>query len=374
MKHVSVLALSAMTTIGAIPFGAIAAGPVSHLNANGIAVHNITVIQHSAILNAFDNFNGQYTTSFTDSTGQDTIAEYVTPQEQTTQNRDLSKDYGKMSTYGEYGDDGTVFLQKRGRSGGDSDIDTPLWIDWHHTKNQAKFDKFKSVDSNQDIISLGFADNPNVLSNGYSQFGGFGGIVLSNEETDNTELQENGGYIGLYQGYHINNLNINLAADFGTLYTDVKSPIADQNLTNLWLGVAAKISYDIALDQESVLQPGLYAGYTWVHSNGYETTSGHMASINDFNAFELSPALRIISHIGNGWYGTISGRYIFNFASGGDVQINAPGVTELDLMDYAEYGLSFEKNWEQFNFAISLNRCDGGRTGWNGGIHMQYRF
>lgn len=374
MKHVSVLALSAMTTIGAIPFGAIAAAPVSHLNSNGIAVHNIAVIQHSAMLNAFDGFNGQYTTSFTKPVYQDATPDYIITEEPVEQKRDVSKDYGKMPTYGEYGDDGTVFLKNRGRNGGDDTFNNSLWLDWHHVQDSAKFDKYKPVDSNQDLISVGFADTPEQLSNGYAQFGGFGGIIISSEDADNTELTESGEYVGLYRGYRINNLNINLGADFGTLFTDVKSPLSKQDLTNLWLGAAANISYDIVLDKESVFQPGLYAGYTWVHSTGYDSRSGHGVSFDDFNAFELSPALRIISKLGNDWYGTISGRYVFNFASGGDAHINHPDVDELDFVDYAEYGVTFEKNMERFNFAISLNRRDGGRTGWNGGVRMQYRF
>jgi hypothetical protein len=367
MKYTSVLAL---VVGGIIPLGANAAN-VPYINANGIATHNIMVIQHSAILNAFNHFDGLHnTTSFTG------FAETAKPHIDNNNDNNVDSDiYGKMPTYGEYGDDGTVFLPGRGRSGGD-EIATgaPLWLDWHHTQDSAKFDKYKSVDSRNDLISVGFANTPKQLSNGYSQFGGFGGFVSSEEDAGDVDLHETGGYIGLYNGYRLDNMHINMAANFGTMYTDIESLLGDQNLTNVYMGAATNISYDIVLENALVLQPGLYAGYTWVYSHGYESGTEHSVSFNDFNAFELSPSVRAITQVGDGWYAALSARYAFNFTSGGDADMHNPTVSELDMDDYGEYGISFEKNMDRFNFAAVLSYRNGGRTGWNGGVRMQYRF
>ena len=363
MKDISVFT---MFVAGVVTLGA-NAEQVPYINANGIATHNITVMQHTAMRNIFDNFNGLRTTSFS------VVKDGTEPF--TGDDTDSHDIYGKMPTYGEYGDDGTVFLPIRGRNGGDAvATGAPLWLDWHHTQDTAKFENFKSVDSRNDLISFGFANAPKQLTNGYSQFGGFGGLIISNEDAGNTDLQETGGYIGLYNSYNISKLHIDMAADFGTLYTDIDSSFGNQDLTNVYMGAAANISYDIVLNNAPVLQPGLYAGYTWVYSHGYESAGGHDVSFNDFNAFELSPSIRAITQVGNGWYAALSARYVFNFASGGDANIHSPVVSELDLMDYGEYGVSIERILDRFSFAASLNRRNGGRTGWNGGVRMQYRF
>ena len=89
-----------------------------------------------------------------------------------------------LSGVGEYGDDGTVFSAPgRGRSGGDSDGTLALWLDWQHAWDDAKFNHYNRVESNYDLISLGFSNEPNYTSNHYARFGGFGG---RNEKNDGT--------------------------------------------------------------------------------------------------------------------------------------------------------------------------------------------
>ena len=366
MKHVSVLALSAMTTIGVIPFGAYAA-PVSHLHANSIAAHNIMVMQRSAMLNAFDNFDGSAAITL----GEPTVAPQA-PEEDTQPAEDPTEKYGKMPTYGEYGDDGTVFLS--GRSGGEFPVLNSNWIDWQYSDGLAKFDGFSRVDSKSNVISLGFSDEASAIKGGFSEFGGFGGVILAQEDAGSVELSETGEYIGLYRAYNIYGFSIKAAADFGALFNDAESALGDYDFTNLWAGAALNLSYNIVLDETSTIQPGVYAGYTWINSDGYKSDSGKRVSIDDFHMFEVSPSLRAITHIGDGWFGIMSGRYVFNYVNGGDATIAGVTLPELEMKDYSEYGLSVEKTSERFSVAASIYRRDGGRAGWLGGLQIRYLF
>ena len=367
MKKTSVWLLSVATTFGFAPFNTHAAN-VSHLSANGIAVNNIAVMQHSIMHNAFDNFDRSMANAL-DRPPKEAFKSGT--KTEPTPVKDPAKDYGKMSNYGEYGDDGTVFSS--GRSGGDLDTSNAIWLDWQHAQDYAKFDGFHRVDSNHDIISIGFSDVPSQWNSGASEFGGFGGVIISDEDSGTVKLSETGEYVGLYYAQHSSGFNLNSAINFGTLFSDTKSDAYGKYaLTNLWAGAAVNASYNILLDETSVLQPGLYGGYTWIYSDGYQTANGHGISFNNFQAFELSPSLRAITHIGEGWVGIMSARYVFNFADGGELKKS--GMSELDLADYCEYGLSFERSSEVLSFAISLNRRDGGRSGWSGGLHARYRF
>lgn len=369
MKNISVLALSAMTTIGALPFSAYAT-PVSHLHANGIAANNIMVIQHSALLGAFNNFDGSMAVSM----GKRSIPEQpAEPVSEPKQEEKAKPDrYGTMPLYGEYGDDGTVFSS--GRSGGEYSALDSGWIDWHHTNDTTKFDDFSSMKSRSDIISLGVTSARNQLDGGFSQWGAFGGIAIANEENSAVDINERGGYIGIYSGYHMYGFNISVAGDFGALFNSAESDFGTDDFTNIWLGGALNASYDIVLDDTFTLQPGAYLGYTWIKSNSYESDSGHDIKNSDFNMIEVAPSLRAIKRITGDWYGAMSVRYVFNFANGGDATIAGTKLPELELGNYSEYGISIEKNIERFNVAIMLNRRDGGRTGWNGGVQVHYAF
>ena len=366
MKHISFFALG---TIFALNIGNANAAPLSHPYANSVATRNIGVMQHTIMLNAFNSFDIAPTSPFEKHV-------VVVPDEKENVDSDM---YGKMPmygeklTYGEYGDDGTVFLS--GRNGGDITSQTPVWINWQHAQDHAHFDGFNGLDSNYDLISLGFADEEYVGDDYVSKFGGFGGLAFAREKDASVmKLSETGEYVGLYYGYHKNGLNIQTAADMGALFNDVESAYGMDKFTNLWLGVAANASYNIVLDEESILQPGLYAGYTWIYSYGYDNASGNKISADNFNMFEISPSLRAITHIAGGWYGAMSARYVFNFEDGGNENINGVSLSDLDLDDYAEYGLSLERTVERLSIIANINRRDGGRTGWNGGINLKYIF
>lgn len=368
MKNISLLTIGAFA---ALSTSASFAKTISPLQANSITAGNIAVMQHSVMLNAFDNFGA----SMTRVIAERPVAEsnVIIPKDEPISQELPTDQYGKMLFYGEYGDDGTVFSKTRGRSGGDSSEIPALWLNWQHAQDYAKFDKFKRVDSNYDLMSLGISDDYAYADGDYSSFGGFGGLAIAHEDSQSIKLSEAGEYVGLYYAYHVNNgFVLQTAADGGALFTDAKSDYGKHDFTNLWLGVAANALYNVYLDDVSVLQPSLYIGYTWIHANGYKPQPN--VTTNDFGIFELSPAIKAITHIADGWYASMSVRYVANFTNGGETHDAGVVMPNVELMNYYEYGLSVEKSLSHFNFVASINRRDAGRTGWNGNIRMIYAF
>jgi len=361
MKHISLLAISAIITAAAIPFGANAA-PVPLSHSAGIVTNNIATMQHTIMLNAFDNFDGSMAVTMGDYSSLEPL-----------QSGGCSPVYGKTYCKGDiYGDDATA--RSCGHSGGDVAASGYDWFDWRHAQDKAEFKDFDKIKSNYDLISLGFSSDPKKLSHGFSQYGGFGGVALGREKGDDFKLTENGGYIGLYNGYHIGGFNITGAADVGVLFSDTKSDMTDYDFTNLWVGAAINTSYNIMLGSKFTLQPGVYLGYTWIYSDGYESATGNDISIDSAHMFEVTPFLRALLSMGGDWYAAASARYVFNFNAGGDTKVAGAKIPELELKDYVEYGLSIEKGIDRFNMAISLYRHDGGLTGWAGGINLRYIF
>ena len=357
MKHISVFALSAIMMA---QFGAHAA-PVTNLNSAGVITNNIATMQHSIMLNTMNNFGS--------ATNMGAYSDYKTPRDP---HEKCPPIYGKMRPYGEYGDDGTVF--ESGRSGGEIGPSNYNWFDWQHAQDNVEFKDFDKIKSRYDIISMGFANEPERINGGYKQFGGFGGLIIASEKNDVVKTSEMGGFLGLQQAYHLYGFNITAAGDFGALFSDAKSAPGKYSFSNFWLGAGLNASYDIKLAESFILQPGVYGGYTWIYSKGYQTETGDSISIDSLNNLEVSPSLRAITRFGEGWYATLSGRYVFNFESGGDAKIAGATIPELELMDYAEYGVGIEKNTDRFGIGVSLNRRDGGRTGWIGELNIKYIF
>lgn len=371
MKSASLFAITAFIITAADAF---AAAP--HMYANTVSVHNIGAIQHSIMLGAMQSFEGSVSAAL------GSRAKIVTPALQEENADKNSADlygrmplYGTMHLYGEYGDDGSVY--KKGRSGGDAlqrPVINSIWINWQHFGDDLKFKHYDRLDSDYDLIMFGLAGGEAQLGNGISEWGLYGGYVGGTQENKFLNIDENGGYFGLYAGYNIKNFNLSASVNAGALYNRAENEFGTDEYANMWAGGALNATYNIALDNTFTLQPGVYAGYTWVKSANYVSHSGDNVANQNFAVFEVAPALRAIKHIGKGWFGFIGFRYTFAFANGAEAILNGVNLSELDTDNYAEYGIGIEKSIDRFNVSLNFNRRDGGRAGWNGGLNLKYIF
>ena len=350
--------------------------------ANGMTARNIGAIQHSVMIGAIENFEGSAASAL----GPRGRIPLNLNAEEVPTRADYGEmaRYGTMPMYGEYGDDGTVL--RRGRNGGDNDENTHrrrtrrpkmnnIWLAWEHYGDDAKYSNMQTTDSPYDLIMFGLSVQRAQLQGGVSEWGMFGGYVGGTQENDYMEIHENGGYVGIYNGYNIREFYLSFAADAGALYNraEAKNTASDE-FANLWIGASINTKYNIRLTDEFTLQPGAYIGYTWIKSANYISVAGAMLDNNNFNMFEISPALRAIQHIGRGWYGTLGARYAFNLKSSGKAYANNVQLPDLDTKDFVEYGVGVEKSIDRFNIAVNLGRHDGGRRGWNGGFSLKYIF
>ena len=386
MKHISLLsvfvaAAGVATSAHTAPMGAYA---------NGIATHNIAVIQHSIMMTTFNPLDiapaGTPSTQCAGHFVRHTHDEKTAENDKTVVDPSLYGKmpiYGETKYYGEYGDDGSL-KRKSGRSGGDEEESAPaeterrfvgnLTVGWQHFDDQVEFDNVAKTDSKYDLISLNLVGGRNQLSGGVSEWGLFGGFINSDEEADSLTTAENGGYIGLYKGYSLHGVGLSMGVNGGILRNKGEMPAGTDKFNNKWLGAALNITYNIALTDSFSLQPGAYAGYTWIKSANYTSVTGDKIENDNLKMFEMSYALRAITHIGNNWYGILSGRYVMNMANDANITVAGAALPELELDNYWEYGIMIEKNIDRFNIGVSINRRDGARTGWNGGVILKYIF
>ena len=364
MKYTSLFVLPIL--IGVVSVDATAM-PLTY--AGAVSGNNIGAMQFSLATRAMDSFKGNE-------------LNIVTPRprpivQNTTSTDKNSRDlygtmpmYGTMPVYGEYGDDGTVFM---GRNGGDVPTLDNMWIAWQHYDEYAKFDNLARMDVDYDLVMAGVALGNLNFMGGTSNWGVFGGYVGHDTDGAPVKVSGDGGYFGIYNGFDAYGAAFDFVADFGAIGMDAKDGAASDDVSSMWAGLAANVSYKIMLDDTFALVPGIYGGYTWIDTDDY-TVYGNTVRNDALHMFNVAPGVCAVKHIADGWYGTIGAQYVFTFTDGGAT--HAPGVklNELDIDDYSEYGIGLEKSIDKFGFAININRRDGARTGWNGGIKVKYVF
>ncbi len=375
MKKISLLTLCLFI----LPFNGVFAATGSHVYANTFTTNNITAFQHSIMTTAMQTFEG------TAAAALGGRARLVSHSDDSKYLYGTTPMYGRPKLYGEYGDEGKSTEIQTGHNGGDviTEIDTDkdprpvlnsTWLTWQHFDDEVKFKGYDELNTDTDIIMFGIAGGEAQRGIGISEWGVFGGYIGGDQKNEFININENGGYIGLYTGYNIQKFNLSFAVNAGALYNNAEHENGGDEFANMWAGAALNATYNIALDDSFTIQPGVYAGYTWIGSANYISASNDYIANKNFNTFEVAPEIKAIKHIAKGWFGTLNFKYAFMMGPDGDVVVNGIQLENLDTRDYAEYGIGIEKSIDRFNVALNINRRDGGRAGWNGGFNLKYIF
>lgn len=366
MKYTHFLGFSALAMLAALPSGAIA---MPYAYANAISAHNISAFQLSITNTAIQTFSGSSAAALGGSK-RAAVANQVATQRKAAK----ARVYGRMSTYGEFNDDGGT--ASYGRSGGD--IGRPelnsVWFNWGHFGDDVKFDNFDRLDSDYDIAMMGVSGGDFQLMGGIAHWGIFGGYVGGTQENSAINLDENGGFVGLYSGLQLGNYMVAVTLNAGVLDNTVDNITDSDNYSNMWTGAALDMRYNMALDDTFTLQSQIYANHTWVRSASFRTASDMNIDNDNFHMFTVAPGLRAIKHIANNWYGFMGVRYTFNFTTGGEAQLDGTALPELEMDDYSEYYIGLEKSIDRFSISANIGRRDGGRFGWIGGLNLKYLF
>lgn len=369
MKHTAYLTTLSLFLLAFAPEAH--AATHAQMYANTITAHNIVAFQHSITQTVFSSFSGS--TRFNYDTPE-TPSSYSLPEtyENPATTYGHAPMYGTAPTYGEYNDDG-----RTGRNGGDTiSANTALsniWLNWEHLNGSAKFDDFAHLNSKTNIYTFGITGGKSETNPDLSKWGLYTGFVENQQKNREIQIKSQGGYFGIYNGDKIGNTGLYFTVNGGVLSNKATTTHGNDEYTNFWVGGAVSTTYDFALDNSFVIQPGINLGYTWIRSENYTSASGQVTN-NNFHMLEVTPALRAIKHIANGWFGALNAKYITTLDNGGETYINNTPVTTPQADDYHEYTISLEKNVSNLNLYINFGRQEGARTGWIGDINIKYIF
>lgn len=333
----------------------------AHIYANTTTAHSVAILQHTIAQNAFSSF-GVPTTG--------TTHQHTTNTEDPNTTYGHAPLYGTMSIYGEYNDDG--------RSGGDNAYArrtlNNLWIDWQHANINTNLDNTARLNTKYDLLMAGLASGETKFKYGHATWGIYTGFLDAQHHNHDITTKSQGGFFGIHNKYATKNFNLATTINGGVIDNTSDTTFGTDEHTNFWISGTINTGYNIALDHTFTLQPGIQTGYTWIKAENYTSASGDILTNDAFDIFEVTPTIRAIKHIANGWYGTLDAKYVMFFTDGGDITVNSAKYNTPSDMHFSEYGLSLEKSVGYITLRANIARRDGAHDGWIGGLNFKYLF
>jgi len=196
----------------------------------------------------------------------------------------------------------------------------------------------------------------------YSLYAGYNG---SHQSYTDTGIYQNGGILGatalLYKDNFFTALTLNAGASFG----DASTKYGNEDFTTFSTGVASKTGYNIEFaDGKFIVQPSMLLSYTFVNTFDYTNAAGVRIDADPIHAINISPGLKFIGNLGNGWQPYFGARMIWNILDKADYYANDVSLPSLSVKPYVQYGFGVQKLWGERStgFAQFMVR-NGGRNG-----------
>lgn len=188
-----------------------------------------------------------------------------------------------------------------------------------------------------------FIDMGNGWKGVISAFAGYNG---SSMDYANVTNYQNGGVLGatasLYKGKFFTGLTANAGASVG----DAHTAFGTETYTMLMAGIASKTGYNIELaDGKFTIQPSMLLGYSFVNTFDYTNASGVKIDSDPLHAIQISPKIRFISTLENGWQPYAQVGMMWNLMAKTNVTANEVTLPQLGLRPYVEYGVGLQRRW-----------------------------
>lgn len=192
------------------------------------------------------------------------------------------------------------------------------------------------------------------------------GYLGSNQNYDNVGVSQNGVLVGLAENMVKGNNFLTLMASVGSSLGNAITPYGEDHFSSLFAGAAAKGGHNFEFkDGEYIIQPNLMLAYTFTNTPDYTTASGVNITSKPLNALQIAPGLRLIKnmrHEKGQVY--LVGNFVYNVMDNTRFTANDVQLPELSIAPYFEYGIGYQRVWENrlTGFFQTLLR-GGGRNG-----------
>ena len=272
--------------------------------------------------------------------------------------------YGTMDRVNEYGDDGSTIKIPKSESSTDAFINN-IWINANHVNADMHYGNGISHEGRFNLATVGSATKDIELNRGSISFGGF--ISYINTKVD--VAHANGDAIGLFSKYKYRNMYAKALLTLGSLNN------SDDNtkFTNSWVNLGTSAYTTLKIDDTFFVRPNVYLAYTFVTSDDLYV-DGNAVRSNNYNFFNVAPALSFIKEISPDWYASLSAKYVAHMGGKNDIDVAGIKTNGLYLDNHTDVGFDLEYDYKQFIFVAKLHKQIGGIDSWTTNINVKYAF
>lgn len=211
------------------------------------------------------------------------------------------------------------------------------------------------------------------LKRGYTGYvTAYAGYTGSHQNYNNIGSYQNGGLVGLTGTVYKGNFFASLTTNVGASNGNSQSSYGTDNFTTIIAGAAGKIGYNFEfLQGKLILQPTYTMSYTFADTFDYTAASGVNMTSSPLNAMQITPGLKIIGNLKDGWQPYLGVNMVWNIMDSTKFYANDVQLPQLSVDPYLEYGVGLQRKWgERFTgFGQAMAR-GGGRNG----IALQFGF
>lgn len=205
------------------------------------------------------------------------------------------------------------------------------------------------------------------LFGGKAVYNGYLAYARGEHKYASERVDQESGYIGASALFYKGNFFAGSTINAAIVRNQSKESGEKNKFTSYLGGVALKTGYNYNFGDNYTFQPNLYASYTYINSNDYKTKRGATVKFNDISNIELAPGVKLAKKFEEGLSLYAKGRYVFVFNEHQDAKANDVRLPDIELKNYAEFGIGIEKDWieKDLNLFLEVSRREGGREGWN---------
>lgn len=204
------------------------------------------------------------------------------------------------------------------------------------------------------------------LKNGKeAQFSVYAGYNGSHQSFAGNSLYQNGGTFGLSGAVYKGNFFSALTANIGAGIVDASTMYGNETFPMLMTGIASKTGYNWEFaGGKFIIQPGYLMSYSFINSFDYTNSAGVAIDSSPLHAINISPGIKFISNLKNGWQPYASVHMIWNLLDKTDVEVQQISLPYLSVKPYIEYGFGIQKRWdENVSCFVQAMVRNGGRNG-----------
>ncbi len=204
------------------------------------------------------------------------------------------------------------------------------------------------------------------LKNGKeAQFSLYAGYNGSHQTFSGNSLYQNGGSIGISGALYKENFFTAITANAGASVVDASTMYGSETFPMFMTGIASKTGYNWELaDGKFIVQPSYLMSYSFINTFNYTNAAGVSVNSSPLHAVNISPGIKFIGNLENGWHPYATVRMIWNLLDKTDFAAQQVSLPYLSVKPYVEYGIGIEKKWDD-NVSCFLQTMirNGGRNG-----------